>query len=540
MPVSSGPGLVGRASPDAQLWVAFGLSRNQIGLEEAAVGISDPDSSLFRRYITVEAIRTGYGASPAVQQQALAALEQAGFDGKVDATGGLLIGKMSVADAQSLFGTAFDVWRLDDGTTVIRPAEALEVPRDLQLQGIDGVAGATATVSSATGDAVTASMTPTPSRSDDPSSADCGGVQPGVPAEVTAARDYYGIASLDTASAATVRVGLLEIAGFTPDSLELWASCRGISHIPEVGVTVVNVAAGSAETAETSLDAIVLTLAAPTLNAITMYEFDTNNSIVFPLAAVLDDADNTNTPLDIVSTSIAYCETGISGSGFDMAEWLLASTVSVGTTVVAAAGDTGSSGCYPPDKSQNVTYPASSQYVTGVGGTQLETDNGTISGEVVWNETGEGQNIAGGGSESSLIIRPGYQANTGIDTKHRQVPDVAYLADPAQVGPIPICGSDGACTWQRVAGTSAAAPGFAGGLAMIIAGRQADGRTARLGNINPLIYKLAGTNAAAITYDITQGNNDIFNVGCCTAKVGYDLASGWGSIRFDQLNQQIP
>lgn len=32
--------------------------------------------------------------------------------------------------------------------------------------------------------------------------------------------------------------------------------------------------------------------------------------------------------------------------------------------------------------------------------------------------------------------------------------------------------------------------------------------------------------------DVTAGTNDLNNVGCCTARPGYDTASGWGSVDF--------
>lgn len=35
--------------------------------------------------------------------------------------------------------------------------------------------------------------------------------------------------------------------------------------------------------------------------------------------------------------------------------------------------------------------------------------------------------------------------------------------------------------------------------------------------------------------DVVDGNNDVYDLGCCYAKPGYDMASGLGSIRFDQL-----
>ena len=44
---------------------------------------------------------------------------------------------------------------------------------------------------------------------------------------------------------------------------------------------------------------------------------------------------------------------------------------------------------------------------------------------------------------------------------------------------------------------------------------------------------------SAAFIDITDGDNDLFDVGCCEATVGYDMASGWGSIKFDKFADAI-
>ena len=41
-------------------------------------------------------------------------------------------------------------------------------------------------------------------------------------------------------------------------------------------------------------------------------------------------------------------------------------------------------------------------------------------------------------------------------------------------------------------------------------------------------------------YDITIGNNDLANVGCCQATVGYDLASGLGVPNWAVLPATLP
>lgn len=41
-------------------------------------------------------------------------------------------------------------------------------------------------------------------------------------------------------------------------------------------------------------------------------------------------------------------------------------------------------------------------------------------------------------------------------------------------------------------------------------------------------------------YDVVDGNNDVYDRGCCSAKVGYDKASGLGSPNFDVWLRKLP
>ena len=56
----------------------------------------------------------------------------------------------------------------------------------------------------------------------------------------------------------------------------------------------------------------------------------------------------------------------------------------------------------------------------------------------------------------------------------------------------------------------------------------------RLGFVPPLLYALAKRNPTAFV-DITQGSNALFGGSCCSARPGYDLATGLGSPFADQI-----
>src|SRR6202044_2124203 len=98
--------------------------------------------------------------------------------------------------------------------------------------------------------------------------------------------------------------------------------------------------------------------------------------------------------------------------------------------------------------------------------------------------------------------------------------------------------------WLAFGGTSAATPLLAGGFALIDELLRRQGHVA-LGLANPLLYRLGrnSTSAAQVFYDVTSGSNDVgsfigpgaASLGCCTARAGYDEASGWGGVNLDAL-----
>jgi subtilase family serine protease len=151
---------------------------------------------------------------------------------------------------------------------------------------------------------------------------------------------------------------------------------------------------------------------------------------------------------------------------------------------------------------------------------------GTVTDEVVWNEAADtppGFRWAGGGGQSAVfpITEAPWQRALGL-TGMVHKPDVAALAGS------PRYLNNGAI------GTSGATPLTAGGIAVVDAWLQGH-RAAEPAFLNPILYQLAKTDYASVFWDVTHGTNDVYQLGCCTAGVGYDMASGLGSVRFDQL-----
>ena len=97
--------------------------------------------------------------------------------------------------------------------------------------------------------------------------------------------------------------------------------------------------------------------------------------------------------------------------------------------------------------------------------------------------------------------------------------------------------------WTSGGGTSFATPVMTAG---VVLANQYGARhgEAPIGFLNPLLYELgAGKQTAATAFsDVVKGNNDIgrilppdvgggVSLGCCSAKHGFDWASGWGSLK---------
>jgi subtilase family serine protease len=217
-------------------------------------------------------------------------------------------------------------------------------------------------------------------------------------------------------------------------------------------------------------------------------------------------------------------------------------------TVLAAAGDNGSSNpetngvtFYP---FPTVGYPASSPYVTGVGGTTLYADtSGHYQYETVWNNAGC---CAGGGGISELFKTPDYQRfSLPPRVQHelggmRGVPDISYNADcyNAILVYLSFLGPDSA-GWYTICGTSEGSPQWAGIVADL---NQYAGRP--LGFLNPALYATGGLGQFyRFGRDIKVGNNILLDVpGAATsgyhAAPGWDAASGWGTPNLVELPYQ--
>jgi subtilase family serine protease len=210
-----------------------------------------------------------------------------------------------------------------------------------------------------------------------------------------------------------------------------------------------------------------------------------------------------------------------------------------GVTVLASAGDGGTSNVdvdnnlYP---FTTVLFPASSPWVTAVGGTSLYADtSGKYLFEIVWNDL---DGAAGGGGVSQQFSEPFYQYSLPGSVQktldnYRGVPDVAYNADP--LTPILIyvsfLGSDNA-GFYFIGGTSEGSPQWAG---IVAVANQLAGHP--VGFLNPKLYAIG--EQFNFFHDITFGSNASNGLPGYLATRGWDLSTGWGTPDLGSLIREM-
>ncbi|MFZ0685392.1 MAG: protease pro-enzyme activation domain-containing protein [Terriglobales bacterium] len=397
----------------------------------------------------------------------------------------------------------------------------------------------------------------------------------------------------------------------------------------------------------------------------------TSGGVYDALSVVINPPDGP--PLSkVVSMSYGYCEAFFSGT----LEPLLSQGVAEGVTIINSAGDQSSAGCdYDPPNANPpfspaqyglaVSYPASSQYVTGVGGTEISlandsypsqssywaapntnpTNGGTANSyipEISWNDLEEFANYchapaegdtfcstgggtldwvalpttataaqvqadlwldgggggasncwyidpntgyclgAGAGPNGGGFAAPSYQAGLSVPSAPagvRYVPDVSLLSSPnfpghiwcTQLSELGDSGTGSSCAsgifdavdtyFSTVGGTSAAAPTFAGIVALLNQYVVAKGiqTTSGLGNINPTLYQLALSNSTNKVFNQTTAGDNIvycqpntpanepvgivcpsggsigYQVSNADPNTGYNLVTGLGSVDANNL-----
>lgn len=264
---------------------------------------------------------------------------------------------------------------------------------------------------------------------------------------------------------------------------------------------------------EVMLDIEVAGSVAPKAAIAVYFAPNTNKGFLDAISAAVHD--KVRNP-SVISISWGSAEDGgaFSTSVLNAFDQVFQAAAAIGVTILAAAGDGGSSDGLTGD---HVDFPAASPRVTGCGGTRLVApDKQTIQSETVWNDGTQGG--ATGGGVSKIFPVPAYQqglqAARSDSTVHtltgRGVPDIAANADP-------VTGYEVLVDGQRftIGGTSAVAPLLAGLVAIL---NQQIGKP--IGFWNSILYSELNTKAVR---DIAAGNN-----GTYAAAKGWDACTGVG------------
>jgi kumamolisin len=307
----------------------------------------------------------------------------------------------------------------------------------------------------------------------------------------------------------------------------------------------VGIPAPLAPGSETTLDIELLSAAAPGLKSIDVYEGGAGAPDILSTSAAALGPKGRHP--EAISISIVVCELFLKLKGGKQvvrsANEVYALAAAAGISVFGAAGDHGSTGCSLAEILPVLvtSFPASSPWVTAVGGTNLRLDRGNrIVKERVWNDAPV-QPGGGGGGLSRIGARPFYQGGARYHqlSKRRMVPDISGLAD-VYPGYEIFCSAQAECLslgWLPIGGTSVSTPLNAGGV--VLANQLArEAGQPPLGFINPLLYRLGRVQGRDRVFNVVvEGNNNLSEslsapVRCCTATKSWDRASGWGSIRF--------
>ncbi len=481
--------VLGPADPQERVHVSLYLRRRQNLPADVLAG---------RRRLTRDELRTQYGAHPDDVEHVREALVRHGIE-LVEADPGTR--RMVVAGTVTAFCEAF-------GTAVSRV-------RTAHPQSPDGVVHRYRTAALNLPNALSGVVTAVLGLDDRPQARAYVRFAP----EAAAATSYtpvqvgaaYGFpADLDGSGQS---VAIIELGGgYSPADLDTYFSGPGL---PTPAVTAVPVDGGAnsptgdpgGPDGEVLLDIEVAGALAPGASQTVYFAPNTDQGFVDAVTAAAH-ADPTPAAISI---SWGGPEDSWTGQARDALDQACADAVALGATVLAAAGDSGS-GDNEPDGAPHCDFPASSPHVLGCGGTRLVLDDsGAISSATVWNDAGG----ATGGGVSTAFPTPSWQADAGVPSAGRGVPDVAGNADPRTGYQIYVDGQTGV-----VGGTSAVAPLWA---ALVCRLAQRAGRP--LGPLQPVLYaNIAAGVAQPGFHDITRGNNGAYRAG-----PGWDACTGLGT-----------
>jgi len=319
-------------------------------------------------------------------------------------------------------------------------------------------------------------------------------------------------------------IALIELGGsYGPQDLQTYFTASGLGRMPNV--RSVSVAPGvpvpygldPESDGEVMLDIEVVGAMAPGATIVVYFTENSDQGFYQAASRAVHDPATT-----AVSISWGSSERHWTQQSMDAWNSLGQNAMLLNVPMFVAAGD---HGCTDEqvtdvgyDGQRHADFPGTcASGIASCGGTSLQSKDGAISGETVWND---GNGLATGGGVSIHFPLPGWQhgiiADGGTPLLMRGVPDVAGSADPNNGIKVRVNGADSVS-----GGTSAVAPQWAA-LTAVISQRL----ERKAGFFIPLLYANSG---AAATNNIVTGNNTVFGVTGFAAKSGWNACTGMGS-----------
>jgi kumamolisin len=318
-------------------------------------------------------------------------------------------------------------------------------------------------------------------------------------------------------------IALIELGGAVgTNDLQQYFNAMGVANPPTV--QAVNVTTQPAKygedpgsDGEVMLDVEVVGAIAPGAKINVYFGDNTDQGFYDVLSRAIYDPGTS-----IVSISWGGPEDSWTDQSRSLFDELGQAAAALGISVFCAAGDDGASDQRgaATDKQQHVDFPASSPHFIACGGTRLESQNGGITAETVWNQSAIAEGSTGGGISKFFPVPPfqaASQAISGEQLVHRGVPDVAGNADPETGYRTRSDGVDSVS-----GGTSAVAPLWAAFTALL---NERLGKT--IGFFPPVAY--SSPTMSSLFNDITQGDNSYNGVSGYSAHPGWDACTGLGS-----------
>jgi kumamolisin len=624
LPATTDPRTGGYSAPSMTVEVAL-APQNQAGLNSALQAIYTKGSSQYHQFLAAGQFDARYAPSAAERASVASYLGSEGLTVASTNSPFLLSVTGSSAKITAAFHTSLSNYVDPRGIRYFQNSRTLQVPTSI-VRDIQGVVGLTNTVREHPG--IVKPLTGKRAAGSSGASASC---QTGYPTKAqffanlnngtpfpfgygggpgctgltpSQTNSVYGAPAPSPATQGSrVNAAVFELSAYLPSDISTWATTfYGPGYSPSlsninvdggpldpacpVGDTCQPASRGYAGDVEVVAD-IENTLAVAKDSHVIVYNAPNDNTGQTELDEYATIANQDIA--DTVSSSWGMCENDTAAGLVQAENTIFEQMAFQGQSMFSASGDSGAFDCIRSDGTTmaDTGDPSSQPWVTGVGGTSLESDNPganptpgpPVTGtETVWNVrnlcSDQGKNPgndnhggyfwcagtgAAGGGSSQYWGQPFYQQGPGVNNSYvtygngttnctlaatgtpcRQVPDISANADEYTPyaeyctgnasTPGSTCALAGLNGWFGIGGTSLSSPLWAA----VTADRDSyqNGRT---GNISPLLYHWLRTNPSEYFTDITgQGllQQAATNNGLFPTTPGYDEATGIGTPNF--------